>query len=97
VHLKEVTKNDKKQLYILKTITAFYIEKFNYEFDESEKNLVQLLEVIRQVVSENEKEIVKIVTPALEEVVSNLTISVANKVVHNRYEQLFPEETPKIV
>jgi len=94
--LKEVTKNDKKQIYASRVNTIFDFPLVRYDFDEREQNLV-LLEVIRNVVNDNEREIIKIVTPVVEGTLSNFIISIVNNVTYNRYEQLFPEETPKIV
>ncbi|XP_012542082.2 uncharacterized protein LOC105839959 [Monomorium pharaonis] len=92
VDLEEIIKNDKKQIYVSKVNTILKIKKFNYEFDETEKNLAQLYEVIKKTVDENNKEIINIVKQKLEGVVSKLFIFVFNTVVHNRFEQLFPDE-----
>jgi len=94
VYLKEVTKNGKKQIHALKINTILDIKLVNYDFDDSEKDLVQLHEVIRNTISGNEKEIIRIVKPSLEEAVSKAGISFINNLIHNRYEQLFPDETP---
>ncbi|XP_036144201.1 uncharacterized protein LOC105839958 isoform X1 [Monomorium pharaonis] len=55
--LKEVIKNGKKQIYASKVNTIFKINKFNYEFDISEKNLAQLHEALSKIIKENENEI----------------------------------------
>jgi len=96
VYLKKVIKNGKKQIYASRVNTIFDFPLVSYDFDEREKNLV-LLEVIKNVVNENKKEIINIGKPVIEEALSNLIISIVNNVTYNRYEQLFPEETPKIV
>jgi len=96
VYLKEVTRNDKKQIYASRVNTSFDFESVKYDFDDSEKNSVELLEIIKHFVNENEKEFIKITLPVIERTISNLVISIVNNVTYNRYEQLFPEET-KIV
>lgn len=66
---------------------------FNYEFnDKDEKNLVQLHEIIRKTISENEKNVLAKVVPSIEEVFSKLIISIINNITYNNYEQLFPNE-----
>ncbi|XP_011879802.1 PREDICTED: uncharacterized protein LOC105568606 isoform X2 [Vollenhovia emeryi] len=96
VQLKEVTKNGKTEIYVSKASTNFDIldTKFTYEFDDSEKDLVQLHQVIRNTISENEREIMSIIKPILEENVSKLVIGVVNNVTYNRFYQLFPDEAP---
>jgi len=94
VYLKQVTKNGKKQIYVSKINTILDIELFSYDFDDSEKDLVQLHEVIKNTINENEKEIITKVKPSLEGAMSKVGISVINNIIHNRYEQLFPDETP---
>ncbi|XP_036144284.1 uncharacterized protein LOC118646098 [Monomorium pharaonis] len=92
VDAKEVMKNGKKQLYLSKVNSILNIKKFNYEFDESEKNLNQLHEVFTKIINDNSQEIINIITPKLEETLSKLFIFVFNTIVYNRFEQLFPDE-----
>ncbi|XP_071555953.1 uncharacterized protein [Temnothorax nylanderi] len=94
VELKTVTKGGKTQIYAAKITTNLDFKTFNYEFDDSEKDLVQLHEVMRNTISESEKDIVIKVKPKLEEIVSKLAMSVINNISYNRYDQLFPAETP---
>ncbi|XP_011879805.1 PREDICTED: uncharacterized protein LOC105568608 [Vollenhovia emeryi] len=96
VQLKEVTKNGKTEIYVSKANTNLDIldKKFMYEFDDSEKDLVQLHEVIRNTVSENEKEILSKIKPILEARVSKMAIETGNNVTYNRFDQLFPNEAP---
>ncbi|XP_011879801.1 PREDICTED: uncharacterized protein LOC105568606 isoform X1 [Vollenhovia emeryi] len=96
VQLKEVTKNGKTEIYVSKASTNVDIldTKFTYEFDDSEKNLVQLHQVIRNTVSENEREIMSIIKPILEARVSKLVIEIGNNVTRNRFYQLFPDVAP---
>ncbi|XP_036143724.1 uncharacterized protein LOC118644140 [Monomorium pharaonis] len=89
--LKEVIKDGKKQIYPSKVNSILNIKKFNYTFDESEKDLVTLHRVFVKTINENTEEIINIVTPKLEERISKLMISVINTIVYNRFEQLFPD------
>ncbi|TGZ50586.1 uncharacterized protein [Temnothorax longispinosus] len=94
IELKTVTKGGKTQIYVAKVTTNIDLKTFNYEFDDSEKDLVQLHEVMRNTISESEKDIIIKVKPKLEEVVSKLSMSVINTILYDRYDQLFLAETP---
>ncbi|KYM94239.1 hypothetical protein ALC62_15147, partial [Cyphomyrmex costatus] len=92
VDWKEETKNGKTEIYAANVKTRLMIKSFKYKFDDSEKDLVQLHEAISNVINESEKDVISKVTPALEETVSKLVISVVNNVTLHRFEQLFPNE-----
>ncbi|XP_011879930.1 PREDICTED: uncharacterized protein LOC105568682 [Vollenhovia emeryi] len=96
VQFKEVTQNGKTEIYVSKANTNFDIldKNFTYEFDDNEKNLVQLHQAIRHTVSENEKEILRKIKPLIEENVSKLVIEIGNNVTYNRFYQLFPDVAP---
>ncbi|XP_011879803.1 PREDICTED: uncharacterized protein LOC105568607 [Vollenhovia emeryi] len=96
VELKNVTKNGKTEIYASKISTNFDIldKKFTYEFDDNEKNLIPLHQAIRNIVSENEKEILAKIKPIAEEKTSQVLISVINNITYHRFDQLFPEKTP---
>lgn len=89
---KQEIKNGKTEIYASKVKTIFNIKTFKYKFDDSEKDLVQLHEALTNIVTENEKDIISKVKPVIEEAISKLIITVFNKVVRNRFEQLFPNE-----
>jgi len=89
---KEVTKNGETQIYASKINTNLDIKSFKYEFDNSEKNLVQLHEALTSTIRENEKDIISKVKPQLEETTSKIIMSLFNKVAINRAAQLFPKE-----
>ncbi|KAG5327777.1 TAKT protein, partial [Pseudoatta argentina] len=92
IDFKEETKNGKTEIYASKVKTILNVKTFKYEFDDSEKNLVQLHEALTNIINENEKDIIIKVKPALEEAVSKLIITVVNNVVRSRFEQLFPNK-----
>ncbi|KAL0101146.1 hypothetical protein PUN28_018773 [Cardiocondyla obscurior] len=94
IDFKEATKDNVKQIYVGKTNTKLDINTFVYEFDDSEKDLVQLHEVMRNTISENENDILKKVRPALEQIVSKTLLSLVNKITVNRFEELFPDQAP---
>ncbi|KYQ52581.1 hypothetical protein ALC60_08297, partial [Trachymyrmex zeteki] len=83
---------NKGLIHISTVKTIFNIKTFKYKFDDSEKDLVQLHEALTNIVTENEKDIISKVKPVIEEAISKLIITVFNKVVRNRFEQLFPNE-----
>lgn len=89
--LKEVTKKGKKHIYGSGASLRLNIETFDFEFDDSEKQLVQLHEVLTNIVNENKQDIIDKFKPKVEEVISKLLIEVANNVTYNRYELLFPK------
>jgi len=92
LELKEVTKNGKRQIYVSKATVNLDLKTFNYEFDKSEKEMVQLHEILSNTIIENKQDIINKVTPALEKKISEVAILVINKAFYNRYEQLFPDE-----
>ncbi|XP_036141055.1 uncharacterized protein LOC105835004 [Monomorium pharaonis] len=92
IDAKEVIKNGKKQLYLSKVNSILNIKTFNYEFDESEKDLHELHKIFIEIINKNLQEIINIVTPKLEKTMSKLLIFVTNTIVYNRFEQLFPDE-----
>jgi len=65
---------------------------FKYEFDDSEKEMIQLHEILNNVINENKQDILDKVIPALEKKLSEIAISIINSVIYDRYEQLFPDE-----
>ncbi|XP_011706219.1 PREDICTED: uncharacterized protein LOC105461421, partial [Wasmannia auropunctata] len=86
INLKEVTKDGKTEIYASKVKTTLNIKTFKFDFDESEKDLVYLYEAIKNTINENVNDIINIVTPVLEKKVSELMISIINKVTYNRFE-----------
>ncbi|KAL6255409.1 hypothetical protein P5V15_013744 [Pogonomyrmex californicus] len=93
IDMKVITKNDKKYIYISKMNTILTLTEFIYKFDESEKEMIQLHEIISNVIQNDKKNIVSKVKPALEETVTKHIISILNDVFYTRYEELFPERT----
>lgn len=94
--LKEVTKKGKKQIYASGVGLNLDIKTFSFKFDDSEKDLVQLHEILSNTINENKQEIINVLKPVVEESISKLVIEVTNNLTYNRYEQLFPK-MPKIV
>jgi len=90
--LKVVTKNGKKHIYASKVNTNLDVKSFNYKFDDSEKDLVQLHEILNSTIKSNEKDIVDRIKSAMEETFSKMVILISNNITRSGYEQLFPEE-----
>ncbi|XP_011631200.1 uncharacterized protein LOC105423223 [Pogonomyrmex barbatus] len=93
IDMKVITKNDKKYIYISKMNTILTLTEFTYKFDESEKEMIQLHEIINNVIQNDKKNIVSKVKPALEETVTKRIISILNDAFYTRYEEIFPERT----
>ncbi|XP_011879799.1 PREDICTED: uncharacterized protein LOC105568603 [Vollenhovia emeryi] len=89
---KVATKNGEKQIYVSKANTNINITSFKYEFDESEKELVQLHQAISNVVDSNSEDIIRSVKSAAEKKISELVILVVNNITRSNYEKLFPEK-----
>lgn len=89
--LKEITKKGQKQIYASGASFNLDIKTFDFAFDDKDKDLVQLHEILLNTVNENKKDIADKFKPKVEETVSKLLIEVANNVTSNRYEQLFPK------
>ena len=91
VQLKEVTKNGKTQIYVSKAKSKIDVAKYGFQFDDEEEESSQLYDVLRKTINDNAKEIINKIKPSLEEALLKLFMSVWNKVVYNRFEQLFPD------
>ncbi|XP_071555954.1 uncharacterized protein [Temnothorax nylanderi] len=91
VDFKSVIKNGKTNAYTSKVNLNLNIKTFNFKFDEKEKELVNLHKIFSNIISNNEEEIIRTVKSALEEELSKRVISIFNRVLDNRYEELFPE------
>ncbi|KYM94241.1 PREDICTED: uncharacterized protein LOC108781485 [Cyphomyrmex costatus] len=89
--LKVATKNEKKEIYALKVKTNLDIAGMEYTFDDSEKELVQLHEAIKNVVESNTNDIINIVKAPIEEKISQIVIYIFNTISHSNYEKLFSE------
>ncbi|XP_011171038.1 uncharacterized protein LOC105203822 [Solenopsis invicta] len=92
VQLKEVTKNNKTQMYISKTKSQIDITKYTFQFDDEKEGLGQLHDILTKTINDNAKEIINKIKPSLELALSKTFMSVYNKVIYNRFEQLFPDE-----
>jgi len=89
--LKVATKNGEKQIYASKVNTNINITEIKYKFDESRKELEQLHQVINNVVDNNLKDIIATIASVIEEKISQIIISIFNKLSHSNYEKLFPD------
>lgn len=91
--MKLVTKNNKKYMHISKMTLDFDIKGYNIEFFKgTESN--QWIEIIRNFVMDNQKEILKTIIPILQETVSKRIILLTNDTLkHFTYEELFPDRT----
>lgn len=93
IDLKLVTKNKQHYVFISKMMINLDIKGYNIEFS-NEMNLNQLHEIARNLLGNNQKEIIKNFKPILEEAISKRIISVSNDIVkHFTYEELFPDRT----
>lgn len=90
--LKLATKNSEKKIYVQKVNSNLHIEGFKYEFDESEKELVQLHQAFNNVIENNTKDIINIIIPIFEKKISQLFISNFDSLIHSNYEKFFPEK-----
>ncbi|XP_011704921.1 PREDICTED: uncharacterized protein LOC105460179 [Wasmannia auropunctata] len=94
IDFKTTTKNGVKHAYASKTKARLDVKEFNYEFDETEKELVDLHKILNNVVTTNEEEMRRKVIPSLEKEISKKMISIFNDMFrHTRYEEIFPETT----
>jgi len=89
--LKVATKNGEKQIYVSKVNTNINITEIKYKFDESRKELEQLHQVLSNVADNNIKDIIATIVAVIEEKISQMVISIFNKLSHSNYEKLFPE------
>ncbi|XP_011689932.1 PREDICTED: uncharacterized protein LOC105451267 [Wasmannia auropunctata] len=92
IDLKIETKNNKTEIYASKVNLDIHLKTFKIEFDNSEKDLVQLHEAIRQVVNDNQQEVLNKIEPVMEKKFSEIIMSVVNKITYNRIEQVFPDK-----
>ncbi|XP_011705581.1 PREDICTED: uncharacterized protein LOC105460784 isoform X2 [Wasmannia auropunctata] len=90
--LKIETKNNKTEVYASKVNVNTYIKSFTFEFDNSMKDLIQLHEGIRQVVNNNQQDFLNIIEPVMEKKISEIIVSVINKITYKRMEQVFPDK-----
>lgn len=89
--LKEITKKDKKQVYVSEIRVTLNFKDFDLDFDfENDKTLAQFYEVIKKTINENKQDIITKIQPISEKVISKLIIQFVNNVTYDRYEQLFP-------
>ncbi|XP_011705213.1 PREDICTED: uncharacterized protein LOC105460456, partial [Wasmannia auropunctata] len=72
VDLKIETKNNKTEIYASKVNLDIRLKTFKVEFDNSEKDLVQLHEAIRQVVNDNQQELINKIEPVMEKKFSEI-------------------------
>lgn len=91
--LKVITKHGKKQIFASKVNNNCNIKSFKYKFNDNEKELVQLHEIIDDVVAKNKEDVLGAVKSAVQERISRLIISIFNNLAHSNYEKLFPEKT----
>jgi len=89
--LKVATKNDEKQIYASKVNTNINITEIKYKFNDNRKELEQLHQVISNVVDNNIKDIISTIVSVGEKKISQIIISIFNKLSHSNYEKLFPE------
>lgn len=89
--LKEVTGKGKKQIYASKANVKIDIKSFDFKFDDSEKDLAQLHEILSNTINENRNDIISKFVPKVEETFSKLFIDVSNNVTRNRFDLLFPQ------
>jgi len=93
VDLKLVTKNKQHYVFISKMMINLDIKGYKVEFS-NEVNQKQIIEIARNFLGNNQKEIIKNFKPILEEAISKRIILVSNDIVkHFTYEELFPDRT----
>lgn len=91
--LKRIIKNGKTHVYTSKMNLNLDLKTFDHEFDEKEKELVNVHQIFNDIVNNNEEEILRKVKPVIEEKISTRIISVFNKLLRQNYfEELFPEQ-----
>lgn len=90
--LKLTTRKGEKKIYVQKVIAKANITSFKYKFDESEKEFVQLHQVLSNVIDTNVKDIINAVQPIVEGKLSELLISNFNYFINFNYEKYFPEK-----
>ncbi|XP_012536725.1 uncharacterized protein LOC118646180 [Monomorium pharaonis] len=91
IDAKVATKNGKKEIYASKINSNLNITDFEYKFDETEKNLVELHQAISNVVDGNKQDILVSVKPAIEKRISETIILLFNNINRFNYEKLFSE------
>lgn len=85
-------KNGEEHVYAAKVNTNINITTIKYDFDESEKDLVQLRQAIRNIVNSNTQDIIDKVKPIIEENISKVIISIVNSIGRSNYKKLFPDK-----
>ena len=83
------TKNEKKEIYASKVKTNINVVGMEYIFDESEKELVQLHQAIKNVIDNNTEDIINIVVAQIEEKISQIIIDTFNTISRSNYDKLF--------
>ncbi|XP_011705003.1 PREDICTED: uncharacterized protein LOC105460268, partial [Wasmannia auropunctata] len=92
IDFKIETKNDRTEIYASKVNVNLDVKTFKFEFDDSEKDMVQLHEILSQTINDNQQDIINKVKPIFEKKFSEVVMTVANKIAYNRKEQLFPDK-----
>lgn len=87
---KEATNKNKKQIYVAKASVILNVKDFDFDFDDTEQNLAQFHEVMRNTINENKQDVIVKFVPNAEEAVSKLLIRIANNITYDKFEQLFP-------
>ncbi|XP_029169744.1 uncharacterized protein LOC114939568 [Nylanderia fulva] len=94
IDMKIITKSGTKYMYLSQIKINLDIKDYDVKYDLNESDLGQLNEVIRNLIGNNQREIIDTFKPALEEIVSKRILLVSNDIVkHFTYEELFPDRT----
>ncbi|XP_011879800.1 PREDICTED: uncharacterized protein LOC105568604 [Vollenhovia emeryi] len=94
---KEIIRNGKKRIYASKMSFNLNLETVDYKFDESQKELAQFYQIVKDVVNQDKENIIKKLKPTVEEIFAKEIIAVMNEMLRNHFEALFPDRTKIIV
>ncbi|KAL0101152.1 hypothetical protein PUN28_018777 [Cardiocondyla obscurior] len=92
VDLTMVNKGDKNYVYVSKLNLQLDIKTLDSKFDEGEKDLGQLNEILSSFLGSNQQEFINKVKPSIEKEISEKIIVIANTILkHFTYDELFPD------
>ncbi|XP_012537978.1 uncharacterized protein LOC105837606 [Monomorium pharaonis] len=90
--MRIVTKNSKRYVYMSKMKINLDIKGYDAEYGLENSELSRLNQIISNFIGNNQKEVIDVFKPAIEEVVVKRILSLSNNIVkHFTFEELFPD------
>lgn len=88
--MKTVTHNGKKYVYMSKMKINLDIKGYDVQYGLNNEELSRLNQVISNFIGNNQKEVISVFKPAIEEIVVQRVLSLSNNIVkHFTFDELF--------